>query len=141
MRRSLGERLVLGLQQSRADRGRRRRREPPADDANVGVGAVSIIAPGDAHACALASNAVHCWGKNDMGQVGSGTAGSTDLGVTAVVGLFAGTHALVASSDFTCALSSDGRVQCWGTNQQGQLGSVTPQGTSYIAAPTEVEGL
>lgn len=92
----------------------------------LGADATAITA-GLEHSCALLdSSDVLCWGKNDRGQLGIGSTdeigddetpaagGTVDLGedVIAVVG--GGTH--------TCALRSDHRVVCWGSNADGQLG-------------------
>ena len=52
--------------------------------------------------------------------------------------LSAGVVALVAGLDHTCALLTGGGVDCWGYNDNGQLGT---GGTFYTITPTGVMGL
>src|SRR6185369_8894027 len=78
-----------------------------------------------------------CWGKNDAGQLGSGTNAAYSLPVS-VVGLSTGINAIVAGRDQSCALTSGGGVKCWGNNSTGKLGD-----GSYTNrfVPTNVLGL
>lgn len=86
------------------------------------VGAVSAIATGANHTCALLQGgAIQCWGENTNGQLGDGATGSRATPAP-VTGLAAAATALTTGSDHTCAILGDGRVQCWGDNARGQLG-------------------
>jgi alpha-tubulin suppressor-like RCC1 family protein len=95
------------------------------------------LSAGWGHACALLSEGdVACWGMGGFGQLGDGQApaGSnssdssglentygkeTPVRVQALGGRVAW---ISAGFSHTCALLADGRVQCWGANDQGQLG-------------------
>jgi alpha-tubulin suppressor-like RCC1 family protein len=77
-----------------------------------------------------------CWGKNDKGQLGSGT-GDSNVPV-AVPGLGTTVSTLAAGEKFTCALMSNGTVLCWGENDKGQLGDGT---TTDSTTPVAVAGL
>ncbi|MEK6704521.1 MAG: hypothetical protein AABZ06_01910 [Bdellovibrionota bacterium] len=92
--------------------------------------ATAIVA-GSNHTCALLDNStVKCWGLNDKGQLGQGSADS--LGDVAgemgdslnAVSLGSGrtATAIAAGDKHTCALLDDGSVKCWGYNVLGALG-------------------
>ena len=95
----------------------------------AGLGdSVRSVAAGWNHTCALTvAGAVYCWGWNAYGQLGDGTQGSNRLTPVPVAGLTSGVAAISAGYDFTCALTEEGDVKCWGDNSQGQLGDGTIQ--------------
>jgi alpha-tubulin suppressor-like RCC1 family protein len=103
------------------------------------------IAAGQASACALtmtgadasAGGAVSCWGDNTYGQLGNGSTTSSPVPVP-VTGLASGVLALSMGVSSVCALISDGTVECWGLNENGQLGDGTK--TTRLV-PTPVKGL
>ena len=70
----------------------------------------------------LSDGTVSCWGDNQLGQLGSGATGKQSDVPVPVSGLSDVVQVAVAS-DHTCARIRDGTVQCWGANEQGQLGS------------------
>ena len=93
-------------------------------------GPVVALAAGAEHTCALLDDGtVACWGRNDSGQLGNGTSG--DSWTPVVVKNPEGTDPLypvlgIALGSFhSCALLDDFNVQCWGRNDQGQLGNNT----------------
>ena len=97
---------------------------------------------GGGHTCGLtADDEVDCWGDNGLGQLGNGTTRTSSVPV-AVQGLAGRISAITAGLGHTCALSSDGRVTCWGDNTYGQLGngsktiSRVPVGVAFAAAGT-----
>ncbi|WP_188791471.1 cell wall-binding repeat-containing protein [Ornithinimicrobium pekingense] len=86
------------------------------------------VAADAGHSCAVtAAGAVRCWGYNGAGQLGDGTTTASPSPVS-VKGLGAGTTRSVAvGGGFTCALTTDGAVRCWGSNHDGTLAG--PYGT------------
>jgi alpha-tubulin suppressor-like RCC1 family protein len=99
---------------------------------------VEAIAAGDEHACALLDGGgVKCWGSNGEGELGDGTTRNRRTPV-AVSGLSAGVQAISAGDSHTCALLDSGGVQCWGDNEDGQLGDGTRKSRP---TPTPVSGL
>ncbi len=99
----------------------------------------TALAAGAGHSCALtASGGVRCWGDNTYGQLGDDST-TQRLTPVAVVGLPDGSivTALAAGNNHTCALLSDGRVYCWGRNNNGQLGGAT---ATFSTTPSLVQG-
>jgi alpha-tubulin suppressor-like RCC1 family protein len=90
----------------------------------------SVVAVGNAFACVLAKDrTVHCWGRNDLGQLGRDPAATPSCGSfpcsatpTKVEGLVDVVR-LTAGDDFACAIDSIGSVWCWGSNAKGQIGA------------------
>ncbi|HVS66052.1 MAG TPA: GH25 family lysozyme [Thermoanaerobaculia bacterium] len=94
------------------------------------AGAATAVAAGGYHTCArLADGSVSCWGDNRFGQLGDGTT-ERRLSAVTVDGLAAPARAIAAGGVFTCALLEDGRVQCWGSDEMGELGDGEPAGDS-----------
>jgi hypothetical protein len=86
---------------------------------------VAAIAVGAYHSCALTSaGGVQCWGFNNSGQLGDSTTLNKLTPVT-VSGLSSGVAAIAMGAYHSCALTSAGGVQCWGSNSDGQLGDNT----------------
>jgi alpha-tubulin suppressor-like RCC1 family protein len=96
-----------------------------------GLTGVMEVSGGGYHSCALLQDGtVRCWGRNSGepdgiggGQLGDPTLDSffsaTPVTVTGIT-----TATAVAAGGFhSCALLRNGRVQCWGQNDQGQLGT------------------
>lgn len=96
------------------------------------------MAIGLVHACAVTrAGAVRCWGGNEFGQLGDGTTEDRPAGVT-VQGLESGAVAVAVGTRSSCALTSAGRVLCWGDNDFNQLGDDT---TNDSLVPVQPQGL
>lgn len=94
------------------------------------------ISSGYTHSCArLSDGTTGCWGANDYGQLGNGTASGSSA---AVVSGLSGATAISAGGYHTCASLPNGSVSCWGHNGSGQLGDGT---TTNSTAPVTVSGL
>ena len=79
-----------------------------------GLSNVTDVAPGFTHTCAVAEDgAAFCWGGNGFGALGNGTHRDSAEPVP-VEGLSAGVETVAAGSEYSCALTSAGAVQCWG---------------------------
>ncbi len=154
----VGETTCSGADVYACDTGDYRRRTgtrcATATRCQDGFGCVKAlaIAAGDAHTCAIVAGAdanegdsgyVLCWGANESGQLGNGSAvlsdskearqvvvsqsdsGATNTGPHVLAPYFSG---LCAGKNFTCAdldISGESEkafVACWGSNAKGQLG-------------------
>ena len=100
----------------------------PDAAAAVPVTGPGSVAAGGAHACAVVDDGrVKCWGLNNSGQLGNGHSGNGLVAKrpVAVVGV-KGATAVAAGGAHSCALlKAGGKVVCWGSNSQGQLGNGT----------------
>jgi alpha-tubulin suppressor-like RCC1 family protein len=123
----------------------------PADDSTspgrpLGIGVsvgipIAEVAVGDWHTCAVSvSGEVFCWGRNQYGQTGGSDKGSQPWRPTKVEGFPEGTRVsqVTLGEGFSCALTDDGAVFCWGRNANGQLGVA---GGANAAGPKRIDGL
>ncbi len=111
---------------------------------NAPLGGVVAISAGFENACALTSSGtVLCWGANNSGQLGNGTTSALSnvpVEVVDLTGQSAMRDVVAISSglDYNCATTGSGSAQCWGTNENGQLGNGN---TTNSATPVTVSGL
>ncbi len=78
----------------------------------VSAPAITMVAAGGQHACAVIGSRIQCWGRNHLGQLGDGTTtnSSTGVWVSGVDGVITG---LSLGASYSCAIV-DGAVMCWG---------------------------
>ena len=104
---------------------------------------VVAISVGDNHTCILdASRHASCWGGNGTGQLGNNPAlGTTPFAATSApvrVDSDEEFSTISAGAEHTCAiLELTQAVQCWGSNNRGQLGDGT---TKNRDRPVAVSG-
>ena len=93
------------------------------DDSNFPTNSSIIsISTGMAHSCAIIdNNDLYCWGRNDGGQLGIGSADTGDFPTPQYVD--SGVVAVATGNEHSCALYNNQMVKCWGKNDQGQLGT------------------
>jgi alpha-tubulin suppressor-like RCC1 family protein len=102
------------------------------------LGATSL-ALGGAHACAaLEDGTVWCWGANDSGQLGDGTA--ADRNFPAPVPGITEARAVAAGGRHTCVLRKDATVRCWGGGDEGQLGNGTTTAQAALVTVSNPDG-
>ena len=98
----------------------------------------TAIAGASANTCALiADGSEQCWGYNYFGDLGNGS--FTDTNVPAIVSGLSGAVGITTGgyqqSDHSCAVLSNGTVECWGDNSNGQLGNSTSAQTCGMYPP------
>lgn len=99
------------------------------------------LALGRSHSCALTSaNEVWCWGSNQFGQLGNGSAtGSGQEFEFADQVNSSSAFRQISSFDFhTCAVDTSDLVECWGRGFDYALGDGTDTGSGNTDAPTPV---
>lgn len=91
--------------------------------------AATKVSVGKSHSCAIVEGSLYCWGRNNNGQVGIGTTGTTEATPRLINGNGALTTSMrvtdvSAGDESTCAVAN-GRTLCWGNNTNKQLGDGT----------------
>ncbi len=98
--------------------------------------------PSPSHACALISPAgtVSCWGHNYAGEVGNGMSGDpVPLPSPVAIPNGEAVVSLAAGRYFMCAAVASGKVYCWGSGPNGELG--VPGITSALSPFLPVSGV
>ncbi|MFD8375781.1 RCC1 domain-containing protein [Streptomyces sp. NPDC059688] len=105
-------------------------RSTPVKTRDSWSGGVARIAAGANHSAAITStdNALHTWGRNTSGQLGSATTKNqaTPIPVPGLTGI----QLAACGREHTLALLTDNTVRSWGNNCSGQLGNRTTTGSS-----------
>lgn len=84
---------------------------------------INRLALGANHSCFTKQDGtVKCWGYGSDGQIGNGKSEQYNTTPQTVIGIN-NPLMLSAKGHFTCALLQDRTVQCWGKDNQGQLGN------------------
>jgi len=95
----------------------------------VGLGAIAAsVSAGGSHTCVVTTMAgAKCWGSNNYGELGNGTASPASPVYTPgdVTGLASGVASIEAGISTSCAVLASGVAKCWGRGNYGQLGNNT----------------
>jgi prepilin-type N-terminal cleavage/methylation domain-containing protein len=81
---------------------------------------------GGSHSCVIASDdKVYCWGSNASGSLGNGVGSTSYPTAVSTSGVMNGKSitAIEAGPYFMCATDTDGKMYCWGENDNKQLGN------------------
>jgi alpha-tubulin suppressor-like RCC1 family protein len=98
--------------------------------------AISIVSDSENSYCAvLGSGGADCWGTNTSGELGDGTTTSSSIpvavsGMTTAASLVGGANPSGDNQESYCAVLTNGEVNCWGSNQYGELGNATTTSSS-----------
>jgi len=98
---------------------------------------VTSLATGGGHSCGILQGVVRCWGSDQFGQLGDGSAGIGRATPADVSGLGATALQVATGDSHTCALIAGGGVWCWGTSRSGQIGVWAGD----FPAPTQIPSL
>ena len=103
-----------------------------------GIGnATKVVAADEHNTCALlASGHIECWGNNEWGQLGNEHAGERPHETPVEVANMSNATDVAASATDTCAVLSTGQVDCWGNNEEGQVGNGEGSGGGAYGEPT-----
>jgi len=88
--------------------------------------------------CAITSDGLYCWGDNEYGKV-TGKAPYGKVGQATLLANSKGAKAVHTSIFHTCYIAADGKVFCFGSQNDGMLGNGKTAAASL--GPTPVQGL
>lgn len=107
-----------------------------------GANALTATATGASSGSAILPFVIHkadsiaCWGSQNSGALGNGQTSGFSAVPTTVSNLSSNISQVAVGSFNSCALKSDGGVECWGNNGSGQLGD---NSTTQSATPVTVD--
>ncbi len=95
---------------------------------------------GDFHVCGINSaDEARCWGYRTLGQLGADF-DFLDPHEVVHAGELENVVSITAGGEHSCAILSDGSVECWGANNRGQLGDGTIEGGSEPRPVVDLNG-
>lgn len=99
---------------------------------------IDAITVGLANTCVRSGERLSCWGLNDVGQLGFGDTDNRPTPETVPQELVGRVVDVSAGLAHTCTVRRNGRVVCFGFNDQGQAGSGE---ATVVLVPALVPGL
>jgi alpha-tubulin suppressor-like RCC1 family protein len=100
--------------------------------------ATAVSVGGEGVCALLSTSGIDCWGSNEDGQLGNGTVNEHANPIPTPVSDIIDATEVASGTIEACAVLSDGDVDCWGSNQVGQLGNGTTENSS---TPVPVSGI
>jgi hypothetical protein len=98
------------------------------------------VTTGDSHTCARRANGrLYCWGYDFNGELGNGPATQSRPLPSQVAGGFTDWTSVSAGDLHTCGRRANGRLYCWGSDSDGQIGDDATIGNKR-SSPTLVAG-
>ena len=107
----------------------------------LGIEDATSISTGSGFTCATQRGGeAFCWGRNNVGQLGSPDSQNFDLGLTPTrVSDIEDAVSVSAGTTHACLLRESGEVSCWGSNFHGQLGNAL--GGEFSTEQVQVQGV
>lgn len=122
-----------------AARAPTRRGSAPATTAQEGTTDWAKVSAGGFHTCGIrVSGRLYCWGRDDNGQLGDGGTNTDQPTPVEVAGGVTDWVAVSSGYAHTCARTGTGRLYCWGSDENGQLGD--DEALADQGGPVEVIG-
>ncbi|MGY8670817.1 MAG: RCC1 domain-containing protein, partial [Candidatus Poseidoniales archaeon] len=107
---------------------------------------VSFMGVGEYHGCAvMTDNTLWCWGHNSHGEVGVGNSSSSNSEIIRKpiqidLQFYSPIIAIDLGIESTCTLHDDGSLNCWGENDDGEIGNGLIGGDTSSPIPIQLDG-
>ena len=99
---------------------------PKLEPVKIGADSWTAVQASFGHTCAIRSDQrMFCWGRNSSGELGDGTT-TNRLVPTVVSPVQPEWKEVSLGSDTTCGLAPDGKLWCWGSNNDFEFGVGAP---------------
>jgi alpha-tubulin suppressor-like RCC1 family protein len=101
---------------------------------------------GNDHMCGLIGTSARCWGRAEAGMLGNGVLAPGTFSAPVTVSGGIAWSSITVSQLSACGVSSTGQGYCWGSNQKGEVGSVsislggTTSAASTATTPHLIDG-
>jgi len=103
-----------------------------------GISTATSVTAGAFGTCAvLSGGSVDCWGYGEFGELGNGKTENSSVPVK-VSGIANAVAVTAVGYFYACAQLATGGIDCWGDNEDGELGNGTTQNSSI---PVAVSGI
>jgi alpha-tubulin suppressor-like RCC1 family protein len=108
------------------------------------AGVKSVVSGGETYCALLTGGGVDCWGVGGFGGLGNGTELDSAFPVAVTgfggQGMLSDVTSIASDGGSTCAVLTDGGVDCWGDGLEGRLGNGDLSG-AVSPYPVAVEGV
>ena len=106
----------------------------PQRISTLASGLSADVAAGFDHTCAVVGASVWCFGRNNNGQLGIDPAVTSEGFPPSAVQLSANARSVHVGTGFSCVVLVTNTVECFGLNDNGQLGDTTMNSPRYMSA-------
>ncbi len=96
-------------------------------------GVSADVSAGSDHTCAVVGALAWCFGRNNYGQLGVDSSTTPEGFPPSAVSLSANARSVHAGTGFTCVVLVTNTVECFGLNNNGQLGDTTTTSPRHTA--------
>ena len=106
----------------------------PQRISTLSSGMSADVAAGFDHTCAVVGTAAWCFGRNNNGQLGVDPSVTTEGFSPSAIQLSANARSVHVGTGFSCVVLVTNAVECFGVNDNGQLGDTTMNSPRYTSA-------
>jgi alpha-tubulin suppressor-like RCC1 family protein len=116
----------------------------PQQEASLAIDWIDVKSYSDTVCAQKKTKDIYCWGSNDTGQVGNGTASDTPVleNVTAIFSegiVYKNWLLFDVGDNHACGLKPNNKMYCWGSRSKTTLGKSTADSNEPVRVNTEID--